>query len=283
MYNIPFLKPNLSDEEDATIANYVIIDKVKEMEEPSQNKLNIWGDFCRPLHLLKVIFTTMCLGFAFIILINWNDILSLHFGLGILLIQLIFTVDTFPGMRLNTRSYLSGPTINATLEETKIKKRKFFHGPKRTHYVVLYNTINDGRTMLIRKILQAGFFDDDLPQNTASNNALTDLVCREGAPFSAFPKAAVWKHHLRYRTWVLYFLPILLLTIASIAYNLYFSFHVEWGRKQHIALLRPIFITYGVLYVIILSPLIYVVRRWKYDVSYGGDEINGIAMPNASV
>jgi hypothetical protein len=223
------------------------------------------------------------LSFGFIFLIHWNDIFSLYFGLGILLIQLIFTVDKLPGMRLNTRSYLSGPTINATLEETRVKKIKIFQGPKRTHYVVLYNAVNDGRTMLIRKTLQAGYFDDDLPQNTATKNALTELVCREGAPFSAFPKAAVWKHHLRYRQWLLYFLPILIVTIFCVGYNLYFSFNVEWGRKQHIALLKPIFIIFSLLYVTILVPLIYVVRRWKYDISYGGEEINGVVIPNTSI
>ncbi len=151
-----------------------------------------------------------------------------------------------------------------------------FRGPKKTHYVVLYSTIGeDGRRMAIRKTLQAGVFDDDLPNDDATShrNVLTDLVCREGAPFSAFPRSAVWKQHLRYRKWMLYFLPILVVTCTAIAYNLYCICTVEWGRLHHIQLLKPLGIIYGVLYAVVLIPIVYKVRRWKYDVSYGGDEI----------
>jgi hypothetical protein len=268
---------DLSEEEDKTIAGFVIIDKIGEEEEPSLAKLYIWSFFCRPWHLFKLTLMLIPICVMFKYLIDWNDIISLYVEFLLLLIQLVFTIDKIPGMRLNTQSYLSGATIRATLEETRTRSRRFmFKGPKKTHYVVLYMTTGgDGRPMAIRKTLQAGVFDDDLPNDEATShrNVLTDLVCREGAPFSAFPRSAVWKHHLRYRQWMLYFMPILVVTCIVIAYNLYCTLTVEWGRIHHIQLLTPLGIIYGALYAVVLIPTIYKVRRWKYDVSYGGDEI----------
>lgn len=273
-----FGKSNRSEEEDTTIAGFVIIDKVQDdEEEPSPTKLYIFSHFCRVWHLFKLSLYLVPICFMYKYLIDWNDIVALYVEFLLLLIQLVFTIDKIPSMRLNTHSYLSGPTIRSTLEETRRRSRRFmFKGPKKTHYVVLYNTIGeDGRLMAIRKTLQAGVFDDDLPSDDATShrNVLTDLVCREGAPFSAFPRSAVWKHHLRYRQWMLYFLPILVVTCIAILYNLYCTVTVEWGRIHHMQLLKPLGIVYGVLYAVVLTPIIYKVRRWKYDVSYGGDEI----------
>lgn len=268
-------QPKPYEEEDTTIADFVIIDRHgDEEDEPSLSKAFIWGYFCRPWHLFKVTLIVLVVSAFFKLLIDWNDIVALYVGFALLLVQLIFTVDKIPGLRLNTQSYLTGPTIHSNLEETRKRTKKFFRGPKRTHYVVLYTTTGlNGKPMVIRKVLQAGVFDEDLPQDNATRNVLTDLVCREGAPFSAFPRSAVWKHQLRYRKWMLYFMPVLVVTCVAIPYNLYCSYTVEWDQTHHIELLKPIFVIYGVLYLLVLLPLLYKIRKWKYDVSYGGEDI----------
>ena len=68
-------------------------------------------------------------------------------------------------------------------------------------------------------------------------------------------------------------MPIFVVTIISIPYNLYVSYNVEWGQIHHIRLIKPIYVIYGVLYPLVLLPLLYKIRRWKYDVSNGGEEI----------
>jgi hypothetical protein len=268
-------QPKPHEEEDTTIADFVIIDRNgDEEDEPSAAKIYFWGYFCSPRHLCKVTLIIVSICISIKLLVDWNDIIALYVLFALFLVQLIFAVDKIPGLGLNTRSYLTGPTIPSNLEETRKRTRKFFKGPKRTHYVVIYTTTGlNGKPMVIRKVLQAGVFDDDLPQDNATQSVLTDLACREGAPFSAFPRSAVWKHHLRYRRWMLYFMPIFIVTAIAIPYNLYVSYNVEYDQFHHIERLKPIYVVYAVLYPLVLLPLLYKIRRWKYDVSYGGEEI----------
>jgi hypothetical protein len=267
------LSSYLSTELESTLGDFVFIDKQNQEGHPSNNAC---PTSFSPLYIFKMLLIVIPIGVMFKYLIDWNDIVALYIEFAFLLIQLVFVLDKIPGMRLDTKSYLSGPTITGALEEIKTNMGGYCF--KKSHYVVLYHTTNnDGRPISIRKTLQAGILDGNLVDEKKGNyDVLTDLACKEGAPFSAFPRSTVRKLHKRYRRWIRYLMPILVVTCLAIICNLYYSCRGKQARINHSELIKPVFIVNAVLYTIVLPPLIYCIRRWHQDVNNGGHETNDV-------
>ena len=74
-------------------------------------------------------------------------------------------------------------------------------------------------------------------------------------------------------------MPILLISCVMLAYNIYFSYNVEWDPFHHMERSTPMYSIFGILYALVLLPLVYKIRRWKRDVSTGGEEVSAIEIP----
>ncbi len=272
---------DLAEKQDNFLANFVSFDDSDKTDNDAED--DVWTEFCGARHLIKLTIVCIALGIALGYLMCWNDIIALYIEFALLLVQLVFTIDKLPSMRLDTRSYLRGPAVAATLDETElVRATNVFSALKKPRYVVTYTTNEaDGSVMTIRKTLQPGFFDKDLIDGEICDTRyLTDLVCKVGAPFSAFPRKAVKRHIGREKKWILYFMPILVVTFHAILFNLFLSYHflvyVPKAHTKHVHLLTPLYIIFGVLYAVILFPLAFGIKRWVNDVHTGGEVISTV-------
>lgn len=236
-------------------------------------------------HLFIIAVLYVSCGIMFGMLIDWNDIIGLWINLGLFLLQLTWAVDKLPGLRLRTQDYLksSVPLISATLEETNQgKPRTAFQqcccclAPKsKSSYVVLYSAPSEyyARPVGVRKTLQSSAWDVDLATSREDGfTELTKLLCKDDDPFSAYPQFAIQEHHSKYKTWVLYYLPLLLLTTCVVLYNIWYTKHTRWGT--HVDYVPPALYTFGALAILILPPLVYVARKFVTDVASGGEEMS---------
>lgn len=263
----------IASEVESTIDDFILIDHKGEEEQQSKRERN---SGCSPMYLFTILVIVVPIGVMFKYLIEWKNILALWIQLALLLIQLIFALDKIPYLRLDTKAYLASPTITGALEE--IKKDMGEHWFKKSHYVVLYHTTDEDGPISIRKTLKSGIFDGNLVDETKGEySVFTDLVCKEGEPFSAFPRKIVRKYHQRYKRWRLYMIPVMVVTCLAIIGNVYYSCHWKKSHKNQLELMKPAFIVYGVLYVIVLPPLMYYIRLWQYDVTHGGHETNDVS------
>lgn len=219
-------------------------------------------------HILALICIVITLGPAFYFFITWHDIVALWVSFGLLWIQLIWAVDKMPGLRLDTESYFKGIFVDAMLEETG---RKTSMKRPITVYVVQYEILFDGRPMTIRKTLKPGVFDGDFLVHTGQ------LLSADEFPFSAFPEYVLETHHKRYRWWLRYFVPPLILTVLAIVFNMSYSYEANFQLNKDKIIL--VLITFGILIPISTIPLAYKIRRWRQDVTNGGQEITTIEMP----
>eukprot|EP00545_Synedropsis_sp_CCMP1620_P014090 CAMPEP_0119006166 /NCGR_PEP_ID=MMETSP1176-20130426/2147_1 /TAXON_ID=265551 /ORGANISM="Synedropsis recta cf, Strain CCMP1620" /LENGTH=319 /DNA_ID=CAMNT_0006958055 /DNA_START=105 /DNA_END=1064 /DNA_ORIENTATION=+ len=238
-------------------------------------------------HLFVVAVLCISCGTFSYMLIDWNDLVGMWVTMGLLFVQLIWAVDKLPFLRIRTQDYMDSSIslISATLEETigdqnkSMRSRSIWQrvfccccAAKKGSYVVQYSAPSaiHGRPVVVRKTLWSGVWDDDLSSSENGFVEVTRLWCKDGEPFSAYPRHVIEDHHARYKTWVLYFLPLLLLTVVVVAYNIWYTNDVVWGN--HIKYLPAIFHTYGTLAVVILLPLICYVGKFTYHVQYGGEE-----------
>lgn len=269
---------DLAEKQDEFLADFVSFDEGD--KEGNDGEPDVWTEFCGAWHLFKITIICIALVLTLGYLMCWNDILALYIEFSLLLVQLVFAIDKLPGMRLDTRSYMRGRAVAATLNDTKlVRVTNVFSALKKPSYVVVYTTNKaDGSAVTIRKTLQPGFFDKDLIDGEICDTKyLTDLVCKEGAPFSAFPRKAVRRHSRRENKWILYFMPILVVTFHAIMFNLFLSYHflvyVPRAHMKHVHLLTPLYIIFGILYIAILVPLAFGIKRWVNDVHNGGEVI----------
>ena len=270
-----------SDSLDEAIGDFVSIDDECENNESYNDVCAEFGSAC---HLLKTATIGIAVALFFGFLMLWNDIMALYIEFTLLLIQLVFAIDKFPGFRLDTRSYLSGPAVKAALTETKlVRVKNACDLLKKSRYGVEYIVHNvDGSFMTIRKTLRPGIFDRELIDGEIYDTSfVTDLVRQEGAPFSAVPRKIVERHTKREYRWILHLMPILVVTINAIIFNLFLSYHylafMSRVRGSHDHPLTPIYIVFGVLYTIILFPLAIGTRRWLHDMHNGGEVIGADA------
>jgi hypothetical protein len=266
-----------SDLLDKAIGHFVSIDGECENNESYSDVCAEFGSAC---HLLKTATIGIAVALFFGFLMYWNDIMALYIEFTLFLIQLVFAIDKFPGFRLDTRSYLSGPAVTATLTETKlVRVNNACDILKKSRYVVEYMVHNeDGSFMTIRKTLQPGIFDRELIDGEIFDTSfVTDLVRQEGKPFSAVPRKLVERHTKREYRWILYLMPILVVTINAIIFNLFLSYRdlafLSRVRGSHYHPLTHIYIVFGVLYTIILVPLAHGTRRWLHYVHNGGEVV----------
>lgn len=252
--------------------DFVILD-VEGNESKSKNRSK-WskrrtspyrGLYRTPRHqlaLVCVVLTYVPLTYFFI---KWQDIAALWFNLGLLLLQLAFAVDKLPLLRLHTQSYFAGPALTSTLEETT---QKTFLCRHKACAVVQYDSPPGHRPVLIRKTLLPSLYDDDFVSESSR------ILTIEGYPFSAFPEAAVVRHHQRFKSWLRYLLPLLLMTIAAVLFNLYVSNTIYWGA--HKLLIEPVLFVYAILAPLVLLPLLFKFVIWKYKVMYDGEEVSTV-------
>lgn len=283
--------------DDASSSDYVMIEKATtEWTEVDGDPIEVAAPFeelfhvCTSTHIFVVSVLYVSFGLTSHMLIDWNDLISLGIIMSLLLMQLIWSVDKLPLLRIRTQDYVNTPkaVIVATLEET-IGDAK--HAKKRTwcqrlfccccstgktmSYVITYKAPSAmyGRPVTVRKTLSSGVWDADLASSPDGFVELTKLICKEGDPLSAYPRHAIEEQHTRYKTWVLYFLPMLLLTIAVLLYNLWYANEMHWGT--HSKWVLPMLYTFGSLTVLTVLPLMCYIRRFVYNVHYGGEEVSG--------
>jgi hypothetical protein len=280
-------------EQDEDASGYVMIDKTgtagttwiedeyREEEVPFDELFHLFTK----THLFVIAVLYLSCGILFHMLIDWSDVIGLWINLGLFFLQLVWAVDKIPGLRIRTQDYLKSsiPLISATLEETT-------RGTSRTDwercccclaprskssYVVLYSAPSAyyARTVGVRKTLQSGYWDADLATSHEDGfAAMTKLLCKDDDPFSAYPRYAIEEHHSRYKTWVRYYLPLLILTTCVVLYNIWYTKTTAWGT--HVDYLPPALCTFAALATLILPNLIYVSRKFVTDVNGGGKEIS---------
>jgi hypothetical protein len=217
-------------------------------------------------------------------MIAWNDLIAVCIELSLLMIQIFIVAHALiPSMTLNPRYYPPGNTILATLEETKVISSRIivsnwcrYNPIHKKHYVVLYNAMDKrGNPVSIRKTLEPGIFEKDLiDDQVCDSSSITELAFRDGNYLSAFPRVLIIKYHTRMKWWTFYCLPFLVVTLFSIACNLFYSSSVTYRRSQHLQNLHSILIFFGILYAMILIPLAYVIRQWQNAVNYGGKRLS---------
>ena len=265
---------------DKIVGKFILMDGGDSGEFPREATIDIWEEFNSTPHRLKALLIVVLSGVVFLQLITWNNILALYIEFSSLLVQLAYAIDKFPGLRLDAKSYLSGAFIAATLEETKQVGPSILHPRRRTHYVVVFTSRKeDGSAITIRKTLKPSIFDRELHDGEVfETRFITELVSREGMPFSAFPQKSVYRHIKRQVRWFLYFMPILVSTclaivLSLIIYRLEYSSY-GFDRARQAKLITSVFIVFGILYPLILIPIAFGVRNWLDDVTNGGEEIS---------
>jgi hypothetical protein len=217
-------------------------------------------------------------------MIAWDDLVALCIELCVLMIQIFIAIHwLIPSMILNGRNYPPGNTILATLEETKVISSRIiisnwcqYNPIHKKHYVVLYNAIDKrGNPVSIRKTLEPAIFDRDLiDDQTCDTSSITELTFRDRNYLSAYPRVLIIKYQMRRKWWMFYCLPFFVITLFSIACNLFYSSSVTYQRSRHLKHMKSVLILFGILYIVILIPLIYAIRRWQNAVNYGGKRLN---------
>lgn len=259
------------------VMDYVFIDKAgRESVERSNStgSSNPEADCITLTYMLEVTALVIIVIAAFYLLMRQNDIAALWLEFLMLLVLIILSLDKVPGLRLNLRQYLSGPIIQAVLEETVERPRSGYLKRPKKAIVVKYHAVDlDDRPVAIRKSLKAGLFDKGFTSEDAE--VLTELSMMEGNPFSAYPKAVILAHRRRYQTWRKYIVPLIATVCVMIFVNVIFTATVM--RGAHRRDLKAVLIFYAFFYPLVALPIAFKIRRWKIDVGYGGEECSTIS------